>query len=151
MTRRQAGDTPRHTVVLDWDGTLVPAMWPERPTEFMPGAVEACRKMHEAGFSLLVQSARLNPYDPWTSRERPASVVAEEAAWMRHMLDEAGLTYVRIWLLPGKASGSLYVDDKAVRYTGRPRSWRAVTEKVFALLGAEEPVFPEFDLEAASQ
>lgn len=145
--------TPRHTVVLDWDGTLVPGMWPDRPAEFMPGAITACRAMHDAGFSLLVQSARLNPYNPFTSQQRPAGEVESELRWMRDMLDEAGLPYVRIWSLPGKASGSLYVDDKAVRYTGRPGSWKAVTEKVFALLGAEEPNFPEFDfsLEAASQ
>ena len=139
--------TPRHTVVLDWDGTLVPAMWPERPTEFMPGAIEACRKMHDAGISLLVQSARLNPYNPWTSQRRPPGEVESETRWMRQMLDDAGLTYVRIWTLPGKASGDLYVDDKGVRYTGRPGSWKAVTEQVFALLG--EPVFPEFDMEVA--
>lgn len=141
--------TARHTVVLDFDGTLVPAVWPGRPTEFMPGAVDACRKMHAAGFSLLVASARLNPYDPHTSRRRPDAVVRSELEWMRDMLDEAGLTFVRIWTLEGKASGSVYVDDKAVRYTGRPGSWKAVTEKVFALLGAEEPAFPEFDMERA--
>jgi hypothetical protein len=141
----------KHTVVLDWDGTMVSALWPERPTTFMPGAVQACFAMHRAGIHLLLASARLNPYDPFTSRARPASIVEEEARYIRDMLDNAGLTFIDIWRLPGKASGSLYVDDKAIRYTGRPRSWYAVTEKVFALLGEEEPSFPVFRQEVAEK
>ena len=69
-------------------------MWPERPTEFMPGAVEACFAMHRAGFRLLVASARLNPYNPWTSQQRPAAEVEGDLQWMRSMLDSAGLTFV---------------------------------------------------------
>jgi hypothetical protein len=143
--------TPTHTVILDWDGTMVPAMWPERPTEFMPGAVQAAFLMHRAGFHLVVETARLNPYDPFTSRPRPPALIEAEARYIRDLLDEKGLTFVEIWRLPGKASGSVRVDDRAVRYTGRPGSWRAVTEKVFALLGKEEPVFPVFDQEVAAQ
>ena len=145
--KKEASDTPRHTIVLDWDGTLVPAEWPGQPTEFMPGAIEACFAMHREGYALLVESARLNPYDPWTSLERPAAAVEAEAQYMRATLDSKGLTFVGIWRLHGKASGSVRVDDKAIRYTGRPGSWRAVTEKVFALLGAEEPPFPAFNME----
>lgn len=145
----EAGDTPRHTVVLDWDGTLVPAQWPERPTTFMPGAIPALQAMHKAGYKLLVFSARLSPFDPFTSRRRDPSVLASEYQYVRDMLDRAGLAYVDIWRQEGKPGGSIYVDDKAVRYTGRPGSWRAVTEKIFALLGAEEPFFPEFNQEVA--
>lgn len=144
---KQASDTAVHTVVLDFDGTLVPAVWPERPTEFMPGAVEACFAMHRAGLHLLVATARLNPYNPWTNQRRPDAEIESDYRYIRDLLDSAGLTFVDIWKLPGKASGSLYVDDKAVRYTGRKGSWRATTEKVLALLGKEDPTFPAFNQE----
>lgn len=152
MTERHAADdTPRHTVILDWDGTLVPAEWPAQPTEFMPGAVEAVFRLHRAGLRLIVHSARLNPYDPWTSRQRPAAEVEAEAQYIRNTLDAKGLTFVDIWRLQGKPSGSAYVDDKAYRYTGRPGSWRAVTEKLLVTLTDDTAIFPAFDMEEAKK
>jgi hypothetical protein len=142
--------TKRHTIVLDWDGTLVPSRWPEQPTEFMPGAIEAVRRFHAAGHKLLVASARLSPWDPLTSLPASPASVAREKQYIRSTLDGAGLTYVDIWDLPGKPSGSVYVDDKAERYNGRPGSWKAVADKVLLRLNDEAPVFPEFDLEVAT-
>lgn len=147
--RRAWGDTPVHTIVVDWDGTAVPAMWPERPAEFMPGFEKNMRRFHAAGFRILIQSARLNPYDPWTRQERDPAIVAGEVAWMRSMLDSAGLTYIDIWNKMGKASGSVYIDDKAERYSGHRTSWDRVTDKVLLRLGKEDAVFPAFDLEEA--
>ena len=140
------GDTPVHTAIIDWDGTAVPAMWPEQPTEFMPGFVQAMHRLHEAGWKIVIFSARLSPYDPWTSRKRPAAHHAQEFQYIRHMLDEAGLTFVDIWRKEGKPGGSVYVDDKAERYNGRPGSWRRVTDKILARAG--EPYFPAFDQDA---
>lgn len=143
--------TAQHTVILDWDGTLVPAVWPEQPTEFMPGAVEAVFRLHRAGLRLMVHSARTNPYDPWTSMARPAHLVEMEFRYIRDTLDAKGLTFVDIWRLPGKPSGSAYVDDKAYRYTGRPGSWQAVTEKLLVTLTDDTAIFPPFDQEAADE
>lgn len=148
MQLTRPGDTPRHTAIVDWDGTAVPAMWPERPTEFMPGFVEAMRRLHKAGWVITIFSARLSPYDPWTSRRRPDAVVEEEYQYVRSMLDDAGLTFVNIWRLPGKPGGDVYIDDKAERYTGTNGAWRRVVDKV--LLRAGDPVFPAFDQEVAS-
>lgn len=138
-------------MILDWDGTLVPAEWPNRPTEFMPGAVEAVFRLHRAGLKLVVNSARLNPYDPWTSRSRPPAEVEADYQYIRHTLDSKGMTFVDIWRLPGKPSGSAYVDDKGYRYTGRPGSWAAVTEKLLVTLTDDTAIFPAFDQEAAEQ
>lgn len=139
-----------HNIVLDWDGTLVPSMWPGQPTEFMPGAVQALFALHRAGHQLIVHSARLTPFDPVTSRPRDAGIVKQEVDYVRRTLDDKGLTFVRIWTLPGKPPGSAYVDDKAYRYTGRPRSWAAMQEKLLVALGGEEAQFPHFNLEVAS-
>ena len=144
MTPRVVGDTPVHTVVVDWDGTAVPAMWPERPTEFMPGFVEAMKLMHRAGLKLVIFSARLSPYDPWTSERRPAEHVAAEVQYIRNLLDRYGLTFVDIWTKEGKPGGSVYIDDKAERYNGCRRCWEKVAAKVLMRLASERPEFPAF-------
>ena len=145
--KRVEGDTPRHTAIIDWDGTAVPAMWPERPTEFMPGFIRNVQRLHAAGWKVTISSARISPWDPWTSMRRPAAHVAEEVGYIRNMLDEAGLTYVDIWTKEGKPGGDVYVDDKAERYHGRPGSWDAVVSKI--LVRAGEPTFPAFVQERA--
>lgn len=142
---RVYGDTPVHTLNIDWDGTAVPAMWPERPTEFLPGFEKAMRRLHAAGFRLQIWTARISPYDPWTSQRRPDYLVATEIAYIRDLLDRHGLTFIDIWVKEGKPGGSAYVDDKAERYGGRPGSWDKLTEKIILRLGAEEPTFPVFD------
>lgn len=142
--------TARHTVILDWDGTLVPQAWPERPTEFMPGAVEAVKAFHRAGFHMKVFTARLTPLNPWTGNPVPPAHVFEEKQYIRQTLDNAGLTYVDIWDKPGKPSGSVYVDDKGERYGGRPGSWDKLAQKILLRLGAEEAVFPIIEPEEAA-
>jgi hypothetical protein len=134
----------KHTVILDWDGTLVPALWPERPTEFMPGAVDAVLAMHHAGLKLTVCSARMNPYDPYTGVKIAPALVAIEKDYIRNTLDRMGLTFVDIWDRPGKPSGSAYVDDKAYRYSGTKGAWKAVANTIIMHLAEQEPVFPAF-------
>lgn len=131
-----------HTVIVDWDGTAVPSCWPGQPKEFMPGFEKNMHRLHEAGIRLLVQSARLNPYDPYTGFERDPAIVAGEVAYMRSLLDSHGLTFIDIWTRPGKASGDVYVDDKGERYGGRSRSWDKVTDKILMRLADETPQFP---------
>jgi hypothetical protein len=139
------GDTPVHTIVVDWDGTAVPAQWPDRPTTFMPGFVEAMRKFHKEGYRIVIFSARLSPYDPWSGVKRPRAYQAAEAQYIRNLLDQHGLTFVSVWTLEGKPGGSVYIDDKAERYGGRRNSWKIMTTKVLLRLGNEDAVFPAFD------
>ena len=139
---RVVGDTPRHTIIIDWDGTAVPAMWPERPQNFMPGFVEAMERLHAAGYHLQIFSARLNPIDPWTKQRRSKEVMDEEVAYIRNMLDGAGLSYIDIWVREGKPGGSVYVDDKAERYHGCNGCWRRMADKILMRLGNEAAVFP---------
>jgi hypothetical protein len=137
------GDTPVHTAIIDWDGTAVPSMWPEQPTEFMPGFVENMHRLHGEGWKITIFSARLSPYDPWTSLERDPAIVAAEHQYVRMMLDLHGLTFVDVWRKSGKPGGDVYVDDKAERYGGRPGSWTRVVDKILTRAGV--PVFPAFD------
>ena len=146
---RVVGDTPRHTIIVDWDGTAVPSMWPERPTTFLPGFVDAMHRFHAAGFKVTIFSARLSPYDPWTSERRPQPVIDEEVAYVRSMLDAAGLDFVDIWTKEGKPGGSVYVDDKAERYHGCNGCWKRLADRVLVRLGQEAAVFPAFNQEVA--
>jgi len=147
---RVYGDTPVHTAVIDWDGTAVPSMWPDRAEEFNPGFVENMKRLHREGIRVLIASARLSPYDPWTSQRRPPEHVFEEIQHMRNLLDRHGLGFVDIWTKEGKPGGSVYVDDKAERYGGRPGSWDKVTDKILMRLGKEEAIFPPFDQAVAA-
>jgi hypothetical protein len=142
---KQAADYPLvHTAIIDWDGTAVPPMWPEQPTEFMPGFVENMKRLHKAGVKLMIFSARTNPYNPWTSQFIPAGEIMQEINYIRATLDRAGLTYIDIWTKMGKPSGSVYVDDKAERYNGCKKCWDKVTDKILIRLGKEDAVFPAF-------
>lgn len=131
-----------HTGIIDWDGTAVPQVWPKQATEFMPGFVESMRRFNAAGVKLVVASASLSPYDPWTGEERDPADSMTRVAYMRDLLDRHGLTFIGIWTRPGKPGGSFYVDDKCERYPGRPGSWARVTDRVLMRLGKIEPEFP---------
>jgi len=139
------GDVPVHTAIIDWDGTAVPSCWPGQPKKFMPGFVKNMRRLNKAGIRLVIASARISPYDPWTGQRRDPAIVATEIAYIRHMLDEAGLTFIDIWTREGKPGGSVYVDDKAERYGGRPGSWDKVTDRILIRLGKEEAIFPAME------
>jgi len=111
----------------------------------MPGFVKNMRRLNKAGIRLVIASARISPYDPWTGQRRDPAIVATEIAYIRHMLDEAGLTFIDIWTREGKPGGSVYVDDKAERYGGRPGSWDKVTDRILIRLGKEEAIFPAME------
>lgn len=147
VSPRVEGDTPVHTIVVDWDGTAVPAVWPDRATEFNPGFEKSMRRLHAEGFHIVIDSARLNPLDPWTGLERDPAFRAQEIQYIRDMLDRAGLGFIHVHTKLGKPGGSVYVDDKAERYGGRPGSWDKVTEKILIRLGKEDAVFPAYDYE----
>lgn len=138
----------RHTIVLDLDGTLITNKWPNIG-DWQPGAIEACQRLHAKDIRLVVFSARLSPFDPFTFKERNPAQVETAIRAVREMLDEAGLTYVDIWTLPGKPGATVYVDDRAERYHGRPGSWRALTDKLIIRCGGEPAELPPFDQEVA--
>lgn len=117
--------------------------------EFMPGAIEALFRLNQAGFKQIVNTARMNPYDPWTSMLIDPAKVEAEKQYVRAALDAKGLSFVDIWDRPGKPSGSAYTDDKGWRYTGTAGAWKALANKLIIALDGEAPLFPAFDLTRA--
>lgn len=119
-------------VVVDWDGTAVPAAWPEKPSTFMPGFVDAMHELHADNFTIVIDSARLNPHDAFTYNRTARSEAQAEAnrQYIRSMLDSAGLTFVKVHDGIGKCPGFVYVDDRAERYSGRPSAWKHMVKKI---------------------
>lgn len=132
----------RHTIAVDWDGTCVEQAWPEMG-DWMPGAVDALRTLSEHAY-VVIWTARIAPIDPWGGRRSEADVAAS-ILQIRNKLDSAGLTQIDIFTGGYKPGASVYIDDKAERYHGRPGSWRAMTEKVLARVLDEESIFPALD------
>lgn len=144
------GDTPRHVLNIDWDGTVVPAQWPERPTGLMPGAAEALTRFHQAGHPVRIWTARINPVDPWTGARRADADIEAEVQYIRETLDRHGLSFVEIYRGEGKPGGAVYIDDKAERYNPGAKSWARLADKILLRLDGEEPIFPHIPQEASS-
>jgi hypothetical protein len=140
------GNSRKHTICVDWDGTLVEAKWPAMG-DWMPGAIKAMKALHNAGANIIVYSARLNPRDPWSGNERAPGEVFGETQRVRNKLDEAGLHFVHIYTKTGKPGASVYIDDRGVHYNGRPNAWKAITERLLTTLFDVAPEFPVFDTE----
>lgn len=114
----------------------------------MPGAVEAMHRLVSAGIHLVVFTSRIAPVDPW-GVPRPEADVHREIANVRQWLDEHGLSFMQLHTDPWKPGASVYVDDKAERYTGRPGSWPKLTQKILARCGVPTSEFPPLIREEA--
>lgn len=132
----------RHTLAIDWDGTCVEQAWPDMG-DWMPGAVSALERLSEYAY-LTIWTARIAPLDPW-GQERDPAEVAKEIQTIRDRLDSVGLPQIDIHTHPWKPGATVYVDDKAERYHGRPGSWKALTAKLLARVLDEESLFPALD------
>lgn len=126
-------------IILDFDGTIAENAWPDIGP-ILPGAYEACVAFRAAGHRLVLNSARLNPLDPFTGEERAPAVVMGEIQAVRDWLDRHGLNFVEIYTGPGKPGGDIYIDDKGERYAGTPGAWKRLAPKVLARLD-ESPAF----------
>lgn len=113
---------------VDWDGTCVEDAWPAMG-DWLPGAIDALKHLSSLG-SVTIWSCRTNPvYRDLTPRPIGESVAEVNA--IREMLDKAGLRTVDIHDHKlGKPSADFYIDNKALRYTGRNRSWKVLLERI---------------------
>lgn len=116
------------TVVVDLDGTL---MTPPRPIlddagelrtdgDPEPGAVDAMRALHAAGWRIVVSSSRT--WDRWGP---------PRLAWIDAIggwLERHDIPYDEVFVAAGKPAAAAYVDDNAIRYE---RNW----PDIVALLG----------------
>jgi hypothetical protein len=84
-----------------------------------------------------IATCRVNPYEVGQDGAvlRPAGVTQQAILDVRAMLDKEGLHQVRIHTTPGKPPGDEYIDNKARRYTGRPKSWEKLVDMMQTLYG----------------
>jgi len=113
----------KRTVAVDFDGTI--AQWGELGPngELLtnvhpePGAKEALVRLREAGYRILIHSAR-----SWEGYGERALV------WEREMLawlDEHEIPWDGVHFEQGKPPALAYVDDRGIRYEG---NWKAITD-----------------------
>lgn len=121
-------ETIKETIfVVDWDGVVCEAVWPEWGN-LIPGAVEGLKTLARHG-RVRIHSSRLNPYKfGFDGVElRDSRTVEQDIAIMRAILDEAGLDNIEIHTTHGKPTGHYYIDDRAVEFKG---SWEEVLDKI---------------------
>lgn len=122
----KSGVRPR--IAVDWDGTCVPFAWPDRPGEWLPGAVEALKRLDEV-FEVVIHSCRVAAVEFDTDDvPRDPEIVAAEIAYIKAMLESIGLDHVEVWTRPYKPPAVAYVDDRAINFS----EWERVIQKVFA-------------------
>jgi len=114
---------PRY-VVLDWDGTCVPQAWPERPTDWLPGAEQAIKDLLNAGFKVVIHSTRTHELDVDFSGPNPDR--DENIAYIRDMLDRSGFQEVQL-ATDSKPPAVAYVDDRAIPFLG---DWKPITDQI---------------------
>lgn len=116
-------------IAVDWDGTCVEQVWPKQG-KWLPGAVRALERL-TLDYTVYIWSTRIVgvSYYDW-SKPLQAETVNKEIAYIRRMLDKAGLDEVEVFVSypgdrPGKLSAVAYIDDKAVRFEGNwPKTLR---------------------------
>lgn len=129
------------TIIVDLDGTITESVWPELG-EFMPGAVEGLKDILKFA-NVKVFSTRFHPLDldektPRNYFERKDGIQA-----VRRKLDDAGLEAITLLTdVIGKPPGIAYVDDRAVRYNGRPGAWKSIVERL-AVMSEQAHLLPE--------
>jgi hypothetical protein len=116
-------------IAIDLDGTLVEKQWPE-VGEWMPGAIDAVKEMLAAGHHVYLYTARLSSKHPSGDDKDPAMLFVQRAE-VRELLDAAGLAEVDIYE-GDKPFWHLLIDDRAMRFPGRRRSWERILPAVLA-------------------
>jgi hypothetical protein len=119
-TMRKSADTipVQFDAALDFDGVInsYKSGWhgAEQTDEPVPGAAEAIRKLMDTGRTIAVYSTRANtPSGEQTIRE-----------YLRNMIGE---TSERIHITDRKPIAAVYVDDRAIPFTG---DWKETLEKI---------------------
>lgn len=120
-------------VAIDYDGTLVESVWPRNDGMWLPGATDALRSLDEH-VKLVIHTSRIAPVHP-SGALRSAAEVQEEINEIYRRLREIGLKHVPIWTEPYKPAATVFVDDRAVNYPGRRKSWANLTPKILLKAG----------------
>lgn len=128
------------TFAVDWDGTVVENVYPDRG-DWLPGAERALKVLDSLG-TVIIHSVRVAPIMPAPGQAFGGVVEfvefdpTDEVNYIQGMLDEIGLGHIEIWTRPFKPPASVYIDDKAVRFL----NWEQTIEDTLNILNKPLPV-----------
>lgn len=125
-------------IVVDLDDTLIDLDWPNIGG-WKPGAVRGLRKLLEAGYEVMIHSTRFAECEIDEVTLRNSKEMERERKQVREMLDDEGLYEVKIWDKTWKPGAVAYIDDKAIRYRGRPADWDIISETLVRKKNVKEP------------
>jgi hypothetical protein len=114
-----------YTFAVDWDGTLVEGLWPEMG-DWLPGAIAALHKLDTMG-TVVIHTCRVAPFEIDNKTWRDSKVTSEAVREVHAMLEAEGLGHIEVWVRPYKPPALVYIDDRAIRFTG---NWNRVLADV---------------------
>lgn len=120
-----------NVVCVDFDGTLYPWGPLFSRAEPNPGAVEAVKRMKEAGFRIVIFTSRLSP--TWCFSEHES--LTGQYNYIQDILLRDGIPFDDI--TSEKVPAVAYIDDKAIVYRGDPgeEEWGQIAEHVISKYG----------------
>jgi predicted HAD superfamily phosphohydrolase YqeG len=112
------------TIVLDFDGTIMPHVWPKFAPPFS-GVKDAIARMRQAGYKVMVHTCRTASY--WEMMGNHQIPRMDEAIeQVRNYLKEYGIVVDGIWTAD-KPVATYYVDDRAIQFKG---DWNDVCQQM---------------------
>jgi hypothetical protein len=138
---------PYPLFAIDWDDTLVEDHYPDQGP-WLTGAVEALHELATHG-DIVIFSCRVSPYAFPIGRDHGADTyldpaeVKRQVDGIRNRLLSAGLGHIEVWTRPYKPPAAVFIDDRAVRFTG---DWEETLNATYKVFQAEaRPVARFFD------
>lgn len=113
-------------VLVDFDGTLAPwgALWDVK--EFLPGAIDAVRLLHELGYKIVIFTSRLSPSWHVAEGRDPTFGPLAQRDYLERLLIEHGIPFD--FITAEKIPAVLMLDDKAMRVTSERPLLEAVRD-----------------------
>lgn len=115
----------KNTVVVDFDGTIMPNVFPLSEPPFAE-TKEALIKIQEAGYEVVIHSVRTASF--WREvGDYTIPRLDDQVVFIKDYLDKYEIPYDNIWLAD-KPLATYYIDDRAIKI--KDGNWKEVLEQI---------------------